>query len=61
MHLPDGSGLELAQHIKQHYPHIERVIVSGVEPNPIQIEQLKIESVLLKPINLSLLSTLIDD
>ncbi|MGB1291751.1 MAG: response regulator, partial [Pseudoalteromonas sp.] len=61
MHLPDGSGLELAQHIKQHYPHIERVIVSGVEPNPIQIEQLKIESVLLKPINLSLLSSLIDD
>jgi len=61
MHLPDGSGLELAKHIKQHYPHIKRVIVSGVEPDPLQIEQLKIESVLLKPINLSLLSSLINN
>ncbi|MCQ8879071.1 response regulator [Pseudoalteromonas shioyasakiensis] len=60
MHLPDGSGLELAQYVKQHYPHLKRVIVSGVEPDPIQIEQLKIEQVLLKPINLALLSDLID-
>ncbi|OUS72091.1 hybrid sensor histidine kinase/response regulator [Pseudoalteromonas sp. A601] len=60
MHLPDGSGLELAKYVKQHYPHLKRVIVSGVEPDPIQIEQLKIEQVLLKPINLSLLSGLID-
>ena len=61
MHLPDGSGLELAHHVKHNYPHVKRVIVSGVEPDPLQIEQLKIESVLLKPINLSLLSSLIGD
>ena len=61
MHLPDGSGLELAHHVKHNYPHVKRVIVSGVEPDPLQIDQLKIESVLLKPINLSLLSSLIGD
>ncbi|MFY8328678.1 response regulator [Pseudoalteromonas sp. ZZD1] len=61
MHLPDGSGLELANYVKQHYPHLKRVIVSGVEPDPLQTEHLKIDQVLLKPINLSLLSTLIED
>ncbi|NMR24875.1 response regulator [Pseudoalteromonas sp. NEC-BIFX-2020_015] len=60
MHLPDGSGLELASYIKQHYPKIQRVIVSGMEPDPVKIKQLEIEQVLLKPINLSLLTDLIN-
>ncbi|NNG43473.1 response regulator [Pseudoalteromonas sp. NEC-BIFX-2020_002] len=60
MHLPDGSGLDLASYIKQHYPKIQRVIVSGMEPDPVKIKQLEIEQVLLKPINLSLLTDLIN-
>ncbi|WP_352297357.1 response regulator [Pseudoalteromonas sp. 20-MNA-CIBAN-0454] len=59
MNLPDGSGLDLANHIKQHYPKLKRVIVSGMEPDPVKIKQLEIEQVLLKPINLALLETLI--
>lgn len=60
MHLPDGSGLELAAYIKQHYPKIQRVIVSGMQPDPMQIKLLEIEQVLLKPINLALLTDLIN-
>ncbi|HEA15041.1 MAG TPA: response regulator [Pseudoalteromonas prydzensis] len=59
MHLPDGSGLELAAYIKQHYPQLSRVIVSGMQPEPLQLEQLNIDHVLLKPINLALLTQLI--
>ena len=59
MHLPDGSGLELAAYTKAHYPQISRVIVSGMQPEPLQLEQLNIEHVLLKPINLALLTQLI--
>ncbi|MFU2511439.1 response regulator [Pseudoalteromonas sp. ASV78] len=60
MHLPDGSGLELAAYIKQHYPQLSRVIVSGMQPEPLQLEQLNIDHVLLKPINLALLTQLIE-
>ena len=60
MHLPDGSGLELAAYTKAHYPQISRVIVSGMQPEPLQLEQLNIEHVLLKPINLALLTQLIE-
>lgn len=60
MHLPDGSGLELAAYTKEHYPQISRVIVSGMQPEPLQLEQLNIEHVLLKPINLALLTQLIE-
>jgi CheY-like chemotaxis protein len=59
MHLPDGSGLELAGFIKEHYPDIQRVIISGMEPDAVHIRQLEIEQVLLKPINLALLSKLV--
>ena len=59
MHLPDGSGLELAGFIKEHYPDIKRVIISGMEPDAVHIRQLEIEQVLLKPINLALLSKLV--
>jgi CheY-like chemotaxis protein len=59
MHLPDGTGLELAGFIKQHYPNIKRVIISGMEPDAVHIRQLEIEQVLLKPINLSLLNQLV--
>ncbi|NMM40012.1 response regulator [Pseudoalteromonas arctica] len=60
MHLPDGSGLDLARYIKHHYHHLKRVIVSGIQPDPIQIKQLEIDQVLLKPINLALLGQLIE-
>jgi two-component system, sensor histidine kinase and response regulator len=60
MHLPDGCGLELARHIQQHYPQVKRVIVSGMEPDPCKIKQLDIEQVLLKPINLAILTQLLD-
>ncbi|MFP3675188.1 hypothetical protein SB724_20445, partial [Bacillus sp. SIMBA_031] len=59
MHLPDGTGLELAGFIKQHYPNIKRVIISGMEPDAVHIRQLEIEQVLLKPINLALLNQLV--
>ncbi|MEL7308438.1 MAG: response regulator, partial [Pseudomonadota bacterium] len=59
MHLPDGGGLDLAQQIKQRHPDLKLVIVSGAEPEPEKIKQLEIEQVLLKPINLGLLSELI--
>ena len=59
MHLPDGSGLELAGFIKEHYPDIQRVIISGMEPDAVHIRQLEIEQVLLKPINLALLNQLV--
>ncbi|KPH90203.1 ATPase [Pseudoalteromonas undina] len=59
MHLPDGTGLELAGFIKQHYPDIKRVIISGMEPDAVHIRQLEIEQVLLKPINLALLNQLV--
>ena len=59
MHLPDGEGLDLAHEIKQRHPDLNLVIVSGAEPEPEKIEQLEIEQVLLKPINLGLLSELI--
>ncbi|NRA78626.1 MAG: hypothetical protein HRU18_10485, partial [Pseudoalteromonas sp.] len=45
--------------IKQRHPDLNLVIVSGAEPEPEKIEQLEIEQVLLKPINLGLLSELI--
>ncbi|MFT6789633.1 MAG: two-component system sensor histidine kinase/response regulator [Pseudoalteromonas rhizosphaerae] len=60
MHLPDGSGLDLARYTKQYYPDLKRVIVSGIQPDPKQIELLEIEQVLLKPINLALLTQLIE-
>ncbi len=60
MHLPDGKGIDLAQEIKRRYPSLNLVIVSGAEPDPEKIKQLDIEQVLLKPINLGLLSALID-
>ena len=60
MHLPDGEGLDLASEIKQRHPNLKLVIVSGAEPEPKKIEPLEIEQVLLKPINLGLLSELID-
>ena len=34
MHLPDGSGLDLAKTAKQLYPNLTLVIVSGAEPEP---------------------------
>ena len=61
MHLPDGGGLDLAKEIKQRHPDLKLVIVSGAEPEPERIKQLDIEQVLLKPINLGLLSELIAD
>jgi len=60
MHLPDGSGLDLAKQLKQLYPNLTLVIVSGAEPEPEKIEPLDIEQVLLKPINLGLLTDLIE-
>lgn len=60
MHLPDGGGLELAKQLKQRYPNLTLVIVSGAEPEPEKIEKLDIEQVLLKPINLGLLTELIE-
>lgn len=59
MQLPDGSGLELAGFIKEHYPSIKRVIISGMEPDAVHIRQLEIDQVLLKPINLALLNELV--
>lgn len=59
MHLPDGSGIDLGHKINERYPDISLVIVSGAEPNPTQIKDLEIDRVMLKPINLSLLETLI--
>jgi len=58
MHLPDGDGLTLARQLKRKYPRLNLVIVSGAEPEPEKIKQLEIEQVLLKPINLSILSQL---
>lgn len=58
MHLPDGDGLTLARQLKRKYPALNLVIVSGAEPDPEKIKQLEIEQVLLKPINLSLLTQL---
>lgn len=60
MHLPDGGGLDLAKQLKQRYPNLTLVIVSGAEPEPEKIEKLDIEQVLLKPINLGLLTELIE-
>lgn len=60
MNLPDGSGLDLAKQLKQLYPNLTLVIVSGAEPEPEKIEPLDIEQVLLKPINLGLLTDLIE-
>ncbi len=60
MHLPDGEGLDLAREVKQLYPNLTLVIVSGAEPEPEKIEQLDIDQVLLKPINLGLLTQLIE-
>ncbi|ATG78452.1 MULTISPECIES: response regulator [Pseudoalteromonas] len=59
MHLPDGRGIDLGQKINERYPELRLVIVSGAEPNPREIKDLNIDRVLLKPINLSLLETLI--
>ena len=59
MHLPDGRGVDLGQQINDRYPELRLVIVSGAEPDPKQIKDLNIDRVLLKPINLSLLETLI--
>ncbi|GAA80521.1 hybrid sensor histidine kinase/response regulator [Pseudoalteromonas sp. BSi20495] len=59
MHLPDGRGIDLGQQINERYPELRLVIVSGAEPNPREIKDLNIDRVLLKPINLSLLETLI--
>lgn len=58
MHLPDGDGLTLASQLKRKYPQLSLVIVSGAEPDPEKIKQLEIDRVLLKPINLSLLTQL---
>ncbi|MBH0087719.1 response regulator [Pseudoalteromonas sp. AS71] len=59
MHLPDGRGTDLGQQINERYPELRLVIVSGAEPDPREIKDLNIDRVLLKPINLSLLETLI--
>ena len=59
MHLPDGRGVDLGQQINERYPELRLVIVSGAEPDPREIKDLNIDRVLLKPINLSLLETLI--
>ncbi|AZN34256.1 hybrid sensor histidine kinase/response regulator [Pseudoalteromonas sp. Xi13] len=59
MHLPDGRGVDLGKQINERYPDLSLVIVSGAEPDPKQIKDLNINHVLLKPINLSLLETLI--
>ncbi|ALQ07322.1 ATPase [Pseudoalteromonas sp. Bsw20308] len=59
MHLPDGRGIDLGQKINERYPELRLVIVSGAEPDPREIKDLNIDRVLLKPINLSLLETLI--
>ncbi|MBB1387002.1 response regulator [Pseudoalteromonas sp. SG45-5] len=59
MHLPDGRGVDLGQQINKRYPELRLVIVSGAEPDPKEIKDLNIDRVLLKPINLSLLETLI--
>jgi len=59
MHLPDGRGIDLGQQINERYPELRLVIVSGAEPDPREIKDLNIDRVLLKPINLSLLETLI--
>ena len=59
MHLPDGRGIDLGQQINERYPELRLVIVSGAEPDPKEIKDLNIDRVLLKPINLSLLETLI--
>ncbi|MGO2010393.1 MAG: response regulator [Pseudoalteromonas sp.] len=60
MHLPDGDGLTLASQLKCQHPALNLVIISGAEPDPQKIKQLEIEHVLLKPINLSLLTQLIE-
>jgi response regulator of citrate/malate metabolism len=59
MHLPDGRGIDLGQQVNERYPELRLVIVSGAEPDPREIKDLNIDRVLLKPINLSLLETLI--
>jgi two-component system sensor histidine kinase/response regulator len=59
MHLPDGEGLDLAAKINQEYAGLALVVVSGAEPDPEKMKQLDIEQVLLKPINLGILSELI--
>jgi len=60
MHLPDGLGIDLGKKINESYPALHLVIVSGAEPDPKDIKDLNIDDVLLKPINLSLLETLIN-
>ncbi|MGI5308298.1 response regulator [Rheinheimera sp. WS51] len=48
--LPDSKGLTLATQLKQLYPELALVIVSGSEPDPVELQQLGIEQLLLKPV-----------
>lgn len=58
--LPDSNGLALAAKIKQHYPHLRLVIISGSEPDPAELQALGIKNVLLKPVTRQHLSKLVN-
>ena len=59
LHLPDTSGLELAKTIKQTYPEIELILVSGASVPESTLQQVGIKTALLKPVNLETLKGLL--
>ena len=59
LHLPDESGLELAQNIKQLYPQLALVMVSGEQVSKDLLTQAGIHQSILKPVSLQTLQNLI--
>lgn len=57
--LPDSSGLTLAATIRQNYADLPLVIVSGTKPDQVELAQLDIQQVLLKPVKRQDLAALI--
>ena len=62
MKLPDGSGIELVQHIQSNYPHIPVAMITAHGNMEFAVEALKAGAFdfVSKPVNLELLRKLVD-
>ena len=53
MDMPDVSGMDVLQYIREHHPEIEVVVITGVEDVPLAVESMKIGAYdyLCKPVD----------